>query len=1321
MTLLSFRGRLPAAIAVRAALWLGLAAISTFRGWADSPTARPAWTIPYGAEFWKTPTPKPQPTLLSATSGDLDQVVPNDVAAGIDRVQHAFRRSGQTESWDVSSRTYFSEITGTGLEFRTPSGSVAEVGIKATTRTLRVGSLVNAARKTADWVIAGNTAQRLNPGPIPFVEHLEARSGGVEVTWILPEAPMVVGDLAIDWEITGPAPEMNSFGGWRFPGAGSDASVIVGEAVAVDATGQRLVLRSHATSHGLAIVVPAKFLRSAVYPMAIDPLISTEFDLDEPVTTAAPSAQFAPAIASDGTNHLVVWHDNRNGSGLDLYAARVTTNGTVLDPSGFAITTATNDQWFPAVAYNGTNYLVAWQDARGGNQDIYAARVTPDGRVVETNGLAIVTAANDQRFPAVAALDGGYLIAWQDGRNGAANQDIYAARVHGGGTLVETNGFVVSNAANSQSAPAVGVVGANYVAAWHDFRSGVSLDAYAARISPAGVLIDANGVIVSAAANDQWNVAVAGNGPVGLIVWQDGRNGTDEDIFGARIDGSGVVLDPTGISISQQPNQQRQPAVHRLGTGFHATWQDSRAGADLNLYGTSVSAEGNVASATGTLISDATNDQRIPAMALAGDQLLVVWEDVRNGAHTDIVGSRVDATGAVLDPGGVIVSTVANAQESPAVAGNGSIYLAVWRDFRLDPLGDIFGSRIGADGTVLDPMGLAICTASNYQLAPRVAASGDDFLVVWQDFRNGVHDDILGARVTDAGMLLDPNGLPVTTAVGAQRLPDVAGGTNGYLVVWQDRRSGSTDDILGARVTREGNVLDAVGLSISSTTSDQTAPAAAALNDGYFVTWEDLRNGGSRRAYGTRVQADGGVSAANGFELSSRPGEQLAPRVAASTNQLLVVWHGGSNSASFDIQGTRVSNSGIVRDTNSLAINSAAGPQSRPTVAAKGGDFMVVWEDQRVAGRTNLYSTRLTANGAILEPEGDLTAPATGRLRAPMIANVGTDYLLVYQTSDAGNVPRGRGVIQYPASQPVISLSPGAAQFIAGSGAVPVDPNAILVDADTAAFEGGTLTIDLIENGTANDRLGIRHQGNGAGQIGINGNQVSYAGTLIGFSSGGTSGSSPLFIIFSSAASADAVEVLARNITFNNVAEQPFTQARKVRFALNLSAGAGLPSTRAVEVIDAGSVPMILTQPIGQSAGAGGEVTLTVVANGSQPLRYQWSLNGVNIAGATNATHTISGLESTDAGAYTVAINNEYDTVVSSAATVTYFDIEMYAGLTIAGPAGANYRVEYRTAFGNDPTWLALTNVILGTEPLLFFDTASNRKNQRFYRAIPGE
>jgi len=127
-----------------------------------------------------------------------------------------------------------------------------------------------------------------------------------------------------------------------------------------------------------------------------------EFLIDTSVVVVfAPDDQSEPAVAFDGANFLVVWEDCRSGSDYcDIYGARVTPQGTVLDPAGFVISQAADDQYSPAVSFDGVNFLVVWEDYGGSDLDIYGARVTPAG-VVSDSG-PVVRQEGSQGAPALA-------------------------------------------------------------------------------------------------------------------------------------------------------------------------------------------------------------------------------------------------------------------------------------------------------------------------------------------------------------------------------------------------------------------------------------------------------------------------------------------------------------------------------------------------------------------------------------------------------------------------------------------------------------------------------------------------------------------------------------------------------------------------------------------------------------------------------------------------------------------------------------------------------------------------------------------------------
>ena len=81
--------------------------------------------------------------------------------------------------------------------------------------------------------------------------------------------------------------------------------------------------------------------------------------------------------------------------------------------------------------------------------------------------------------------------------------------------------------------------------------------------------------------------------------------------------------------------------------------------------------------------------------------------------------------------------------------------------------------------------------------------------------------------------------------------------------------------------------------------------------------------------------------------------------------------------------------------------------------------------------------------------------------------------------------------------------------------------------------------------------------------------------------------------------------------------------------------------------------PTITTQPQSQTNVIGSAASFAVVASGTAPLSYQWSLNTTNIVGATNATLTLNNVQLTDGGVYAVTVTNAYGSVASSNATLT--------------------------------------------------------------------
>ncbi|MFZ0829018.1 MAG: LamG-like jellyroll fold domain-containing protein [Verrucomicrobiia bacterium] len=132
-----------------------------------------------------------------------------------------------------------------------------------------------------------------------------------------------------------------------------------------------------------------------------------------------------------------------------------------------------------------------------------------------------------------------------------------------------------------------------------------------------------------------------------------------------------------------------------------------------------------------------------------------------------------------------------------------------------------------------------------------------------------------------------------------------------------------------------------------------------------------------------------------------------------------------------------------------------------------------------------------------------------------------------------------------------------------------------------------------------------------------------------------------------------------------------------------------LSSNEVVSIYNAGSAgkcagalpPEITVQPVNQTTVQGSNVVLSVVVDGTGPFSYQWSFNGTNIAGATNATLTLTNLHPYQSGSYTVTITTPYGTITSSDAIVTVIAqnilIYKYSGIGKFTTAGQGFTFAY--------------------------------------------
>jgi hypothetical protein len=139
----------------------------------------------------------------------------------------------------------------------------------------------------------------------------------------------------------------------------------------------------------------------------------------------------ALSFADDGSSTLYAAWQDYDGFQHDIYVKNLTT-----DTAAEQITTLDTENKAPALrAVNGSRYLVAWEDTRGGiHSDLYFYDSNPYSRGHGAEGVPVCTAVLNQMQPQIVPFAGSYsdssdyLIVWQDMRSSGKTEltNIYA-------------------------------------------------------------------------------------------------------------------------------------------------------------------------------------------------------------------------------------------------------------------------------------------------------------------------------------------------------------------------------------------------------------------------------------------------------------------------------------------------------------------------------------------------------------------------------------------------------------------------------------------------------------------------------------------------------------------------------------------------------------------------------------------------------------------------------------------------------------------------------------------------------------------------------
>ncbi len=156
--------------------------------------------------------------------------------------------------------------------------------------------------------------------------------------------------------------------------------------------------------------------------------------------------------------------------------------------------------------------------------------------------------------------------------------------------------------------------------------------------------------------------------------------------------------------------------------------------------------------------------------------------------------------------------------------------------------------------------------------------------------------------------------------------------------------------------------------------------------------------------------------------------------------------------------------------------------------------------------------------------------------------------------------------------------------------------------------------------------------------------------------------------------------------------------------------------------------PFIRSPFLGAVTFWGKDATFSVEAWGSEPLSYQWFQNGLRVLNATNQTLTLTSIQFTNAGLYSIVVSNTFGSVTNAPAQVVVnpagVSLGMYPGVVVSGVVGYTYNIQATSDLTNTNSWTTVATLTLMLPVQLWVDTQvdalSPTNPHKYYKVVPG-
>jgi hypothetical protein len=559
-----------------------------------------------------------------------------------------------------------------------------------------------------------------------------------------------------------------------------------------------------------------------------------------------PSRLGIPTVATDGRDFLVAWVTD--GRLTVTYVAE----GTHVE----SISSTADDAFDAKLVFTGTDYLLLLRSPREARLALLDRR----GNIIQT--VTVAQSVQAITSATVAATGPNATAFWIDALDNQVHAlDVSPQRIRSGDFVTAPPVQLPANSGAGAVGPIIAVAGASsYLAVWTEQPTSTGTKMWFRAINVNGQPIGPrNSVTIDF--GDRAPV-VFWNGSSFTVLYS-AKRGTVWAVLAMRIDAEGRTIDLVPTIIAVLPRMHMAKAAAKVGPNAVVALQSFATAAPTTvaeIFTLAVTpAPALTGDLDGTIVSRALPAEDQTAVVWTGDDWVAAWRERRNIGR--ILIGRIGPDGTRTDPKGVVVDPLRPddaAQTDPAIASSGAEAFVVWTDTQDVSNGIIRGALIeNVRGGTLAPGAITISFDATSGSAPAVAWDGEEYVVAWTN-RMG---QIVAVRINRIGRVIDP--VPVLLTEGAsgsvvgQGAPRLAARGDEILLVWQNVFF-FTPPVLVLPIPVTTHELQAqrfnhglfpVGSRIPLTFggalgNDAFGHAVAADPTGYMISWVETPHGG---------------------------------------------------------------------------------------------------------------------------------------------------------------------------------------------------------------------------------------------------------------------------------------------------------------------------------------------------------------------------------------------------------------------------------------------------------------------------------------------